>query len=160
MRVCIFVGGPILVVGLLIGMAVGVLQAMTQVQDQTVAFVPKILLMFLAIGLALPWLAEHMLEFTQESFTNPAITLTNQSGSEPAWKSKGWVKPGDSEQSLEIDKVATSRNSSSMPTLNRHSDSMPKLTNGPASSMPMMGQGRARPKPPRIAETNNKNRNQ
>jgi len=46
-KTCIMVGGPILVASLLIGLIVGVIQAMTQVQDQTVSFVPKILLLLL-----------------------------------------------------------------------------------------------------------------
>ena len=65
------VGGPILAVGLLIGIAVGVFQAMTQVQDQTVSFVPKILLLLVMIGLCLPWLTYKMLDFARQSFETP-----------------------------------------------------------------------------------------
>ena len=50
-KTCMMVGGPILVASLLLGLLIGVFQAMTQVQDQTVSFVPKILLLIVMIGL-------------------------------------------------------------------------------------------------------------
>ncbi|MFK7768911.1 MAG: flagellar biosynthetic protein FliQ [Mariniblastus sp.] len=70
-KTCLMVGGPILAASLLIGLLVGVFQAMTQVQDQTVSFVPKILLLIIAIGLCLPWLADQMLDFAKYSFERP-----------------------------------------------------------------------------------------
>ena len=70
---CLKVGGPILVASLLIGMLVGVFQAMTQVQDQTVSFVPKILLLLGMIGLCLPWLTDQMLDFAKQSFEKPMM---------------------------------------------------------------------------------------
>lgn len=70
-KTCMMVGGPILVASLLIGLIVGVIQAMTQVQDQTVSFVPKILLLLLMIGISLPWLTERMIDFSTESFSTP-----------------------------------------------------------------------------------------
>ena len=68
---CMMVGGPILVAGLLIGLLVGVFQAMTQVQDQTVSFVPKILLLLGMISLCLPWLSDKMLGFAKQAFETP-----------------------------------------------------------------------------------------
>lgn len=68
---CLTIGGPILVAGLVIGIIVGVFQAMTQVQDQTVSFVPKILLLLVMIGLCLPWLTDKMLGFAKQSFETP-----------------------------------------------------------------------------------------
>ena len=70
-KTCMLVGGPILAASLLIGLIVGVFQAMTQVQDQTVSFVPKILLLLLMIGLFLPWLTQRMVDFSTESFSTP-----------------------------------------------------------------------------------------
>jgi flagellar biosynthetic protein FliQ len=70
-KTCLMVGGPILIASLLIGLLVGVFQAMTQVQDQTVSFVPKILLLIVMIGLCLPWLTGRMMEFAQHSFETP-----------------------------------------------------------------------------------------
>jgi flagellar biosynthetic protein FliQ len=71
LRTCMMVGGPILVASLLIALVVGVFQAMTQVQDQTVSFVPKLLLLIVLIGLCLPWLTDQMLEFAKHSFEKP-----------------------------------------------------------------------------------------
>ena len=71
LKTCMMVGGPILVASLLIGLLVGVFQAMTQVQDQTVSFVPKIILLILMIGLCLPWLTNQMLDFSKQAFEKP-----------------------------------------------------------------------------------------
>lgn len=70
-KTCMMVGGPILVASLLIGLIIGVIQAMTQVQDQAVSFVPKILLLTAVIGLCLPWLTDTMLDFAKTSFETP-----------------------------------------------------------------------------------------
>ena len=70
-KTCMMIGGPILAASLLIGLLVGVFQAMTQVQDQTVSFVPKFLLLLVTIGLCLPWLTDQMLEFAKHSFEKP-----------------------------------------------------------------------------------------
>ena len=76
MKACLLVGGPILLVSLVIGLVIGVLQAMTQVQDQTVSFVPKLMCMMLVIGLGLPWLSEQMIEFGREKFSTPLMPFT------------------------------------------------------------------------------------
>lgn len=70
-RTCIFVGGPILLACLLIGLLISVLQAMTQLHDQTISFVPKIILLLITIGLCLPWLSDQMMDFAQASFEKP-----------------------------------------------------------------------------------------
>ncbi len=79
-KTCMMVGGPILAASLLIGLIVGVIQAMTQVQDQTVSFVPKILLLLLMIGICLPWLTERMIDFSTESFSTPMTHWENSGG--------------------------------------------------------------------------------
>lgn len=77
LKTCMIVGGPILVASLLIGLLIGVIQAITQVQDQTVSFVPKILLLLVLIGLCLPWLTDRMTAFAKQSFEKP---MTQWSG--------------------------------------------------------------------------------
>jgi flagellar biosynthesis protein FliQ len=59
------VGGPILLVGLVIGLVIGLIQALTQVQEQSIVIVPKIVGMFAAIGLLLPWFVTFMVQYTQ-----------------------------------------------------------------------------------------------
>ncbi|MCL4121421.1 UNVERIFIED_CONTAM: hypothetical protein GTU68_049710 [Idotea baltica] len=70
-RTCIMVGGPILVASLVIGLFVSVLQAMTQLHDQTISFVPKILLLLVALAACLPWLTDQMLDFTKYTLEKP-----------------------------------------------------------------------------------------
>ena len=67
---------PVLVVGLLAGLLIGLAQALTQVQDQTVAFVPKLVAMIATITLCLPWLLEKMLEYSAALFTNIPRTIS------------------------------------------------------------------------------------
>jgi len=66
----LLVSAPILAVGLVVGLVIGLLQAMTQVQEQTIAFVPKIVAMFAALLLALPWLVHTMLEYAGQLITS------------------------------------------------------------------------------------------
>ena len=65
------IGGPILAAGLVIGLVVGIFQAMTQIQDQTVSAVPKILGMLLVTMMVLPWLGERMIDYTRETLSTP-----------------------------------------------------------------------------------------
>ena len=69
MQVALYVGGPVLIVGMVVGLLIGLLQALTQIQDQTVSFVPKVIAMVIALSLSLPWLIQVMLDFTAELFT-------------------------------------------------------------------------------------------
>ncbi len=47
--------GPVLIAALLVGLVIGILQAATQIQEQTLTFVPKIIVVFLALILLGPW---------------------------------------------------------------------------------------------------------
>jgi flagellar biosynthetic protein FliQ len=51
---------PLMVVGLVVGVVVSLFQALTQIQEQTLVFVPKILAMFVTLLLALPFMADMM----------------------------------------------------------------------------------------------------
>ena len=57
---------PILVMGLLVGLAISFFQAVTQLQEQTLTFVPKIAAMVIAAAIFIPWIANRMVAFTQE----------------------------------------------------------------------------------------------
>lgn len=56
----VIVSSPMLVVGLVVGVAISLVQALTQIQEQTLAFVPKILAIFVTLLLALPFMADAM----------------------------------------------------------------------------------------------------
>jgi flagellar biosynthesis protein FliQ len=54
----LLVSAPLMLVGLIVGVAVSLLQALTQIQETTLVFVPKILAIFLALLIALPFMAD------------------------------------------------------------------------------------------------------
>ncbi len=56
---------PILVIGLVVGLAISLFQAVTQLQEQALSFVPKIAAMVVAAVIFTPWIAEQMLEYTK-----------------------------------------------------------------------------------------------
>jgi len=56
----IYVASPVMLVGLVVGIMISLLQAVTQIQEMTLAFVPKILAIFVALLLALPFMAEKL----------------------------------------------------------------------------------------------------
>ena len=60
----LLLGAPVLVTGLIVGLVVSLFQALTQIQEQTLVFVPKIIAMLLVLSLSLPWLIAHMLQYT------------------------------------------------------------------------------------------------
>lgn len=64
------IGAPLLVVGMAVGLVISLLQAVTQIQDQTISAVPKILAMILALVFCLPWIADRMTEYTRTMYTN------------------------------------------------------------------------------------------
>jgi flagellar biosynthetic protein FliQ len=58
--------GPIMAIGMLVGLAISLMQAVTQLQEQTLAFVPKIVAMGVAAALFIPWLTTRMVEYTRD----------------------------------------------------------------------------------------------
>ena len=54
----VVVSAPLMVVGLVVGVVVSLFQALTQIQEQTLVFVPKILAIFAALLIALPFMAD------------------------------------------------------------------------------------------------------
>ena len=56
----VIVSAPVMLVGLIVGVAVSLLQALTQIQEMTLAFVPKILAIFVSLLIALPFMAEKL----------------------------------------------------------------------------------------------------
>lgn len=70
------VGAPVLLVGVLAGLVIGLFQALTQVQDQTVAFVPKILAMLAALLVCLPWALQKLIDYSEHLLRNLPASLT------------------------------------------------------------------------------------
>jgi flagellar biosynthetic protein FliQ len=63
--VIIMVCGPLLLIALVVGLVISIFQAATQIQEQTLAFIPKILAVFFGLILFGPWMLSKMLTFTQ-----------------------------------------------------------------------------------------------
>ncbi|GMU41593.1 MAG: hypothetical protein AMXMBFR23_24590 [Chloroflexota bacterium] len=68
LMVTLLVSGPILGVSLVIGMLISVFQAMTQINEVTLTFVPKILGVFAVAALVGPWMIGTMVNYTQRLF--------------------------------------------------------------------------------------------
>ena len=62
------VAAPMLIIGLAVGILVSLFQAVTQIQEQTLTFIPKIAAMFASAILLLPWIAQQMLEYAADMF--------------------------------------------------------------------------------------------
>ncbi len=69
-RTAFLVAAPALVLGLIVGLAVSLFQAVTSIQDPTLSFVPKILAIMLIVLLAFPWMISIMKDFTENIFNN------------------------------------------------------------------------------------------
>jgi flagellar biosynthetic protein FliQ len=68
LKLMLLLSTPILGAALVIGLAVSLVQAVTQIQEQTLSFVPKIVGMALVAYLATPWLTRMILEFSARMF--------------------------------------------------------------------------------------------
>ena len=69
-KLTLLVGSPMLLLGLVIGLAISVFSAVTQIQEMTLTFVPKIVIVFLALMFTLPWIAEKLTTFTYNLYSN------------------------------------------------------------------------------------------
>lgn len=58
-------GAPIMLIALLVGLAVALFQALTQIQEMTLAFVPKILVIFISLILFIPFMLSSLTTFTE-----------------------------------------------------------------------------------------------
>ena len=63
-RIAMLLGGPLLIVALLIGLAVNIVQTLTQLHEPVVSMVPRLFAVLLAILVLLPWMVSRWLGFT------------------------------------------------------------------------------------------------
>jgi flagellar biosynthesis protein FliQ len=68
MELALKVGAPIMLVGLVIGLGVSVFQAVTQIQEQTLSFIPKIVGMAVLVVIAGPWMLGQLITWTQQLY--------------------------------------------------------------------------------------------
>ncbi|MGM9966807.1 MULTISPECIES: flagellar biosynthesis protein FliQ [unclassified Rummeliibacillus] len=69
-KVILLTSGPLLLVALVTGLLVSIFQATTQIQEQTLAFVPKIIAVLIAIIFFGPWMLTKMTSYTKDIFEN------------------------------------------------------------------------------------------
>lgn len=60
------IAGPILLAGLIVGLVISLLQSVTSIQDQTLSFVPKIVVMIVAAAILIPWIAHRLVEYAAD----------------------------------------------------------------------------------------------
>ena len=70
MMVTLYLGAPLLLTALLIGLLVSLFQAVTQINEMTLSFIPKILGVFAVLIVAGPWLLSLIIDFTRTLFQN------------------------------------------------------------------------------------------
>ena len=64
----LLITSPVLAVAVLVGLAISIGQAVTQIQDQTVSIVPKIVLMLLTMLLILPWTLTQLVQYSTDLY--------------------------------------------------------------------------------------------
>lgn len=75
MMTAIYILAPILGMGLVVGLIVAIFQAITQIQEMTLTFIPKMAVVGLIIVILMPWFLDVLLAFTREIFNQiPLMT--------------------------------------------------------------------------------------
>ncbi len=68
MLITILVSAPMLLSGMVVGLVISILQSVTQIQEITLTFVPKILVVLLSFILFLPWMSDTLITYMQDLF--------------------------------------------------------------------------------------------
>jgi flagellar biosynthesis protein FliQ len=69
----LLVAAPMLVIGMLVGIFVSLAQAVTQIQEQTLTFIPKIVAMVASAIVLMPWMSHRLIEYATAMFTNSPL---------------------------------------------------------------------------------------
>ncbi len=69
-KVTLMLSAPMLLGALVVGVLVSIFQAVTQINEQTLSFIPKILVIIAALVIFSPWMMETMVTYTQDLFTS------------------------------------------------------------------------------------------
>jgi len=69
LKTALMVAGPALIVSLVVGLIISIFQVVTSLQDQTIAFVPKVIAVMAVVAISFPWMMQVMLRFTARMFT-------------------------------------------------------------------------------------------
>ncbi len=66
--ITLMVSAPMLLTGMIVGLVISILQSVTQIQEITLTFVPKILAVFIVFLITIPWISSVLIVFTQDLF--------------------------------------------------------------------------------------------
>ena len=69
------ISAPVIVAGMAVGLVVGLLQAATQIQEQSLSFVPKAIAMLAVLSITMPWLLTRMIEYFRDLVENIPASL-------------------------------------------------------------------------------------
>lgn len=70
LKIVIIVSAPMLGLSLIVGLAISIFQATTQIQEQTLTFIPKILAVIAGVALFGSWMLRVLIEYTQNLYAN------------------------------------------------------------------------------------------
>ncbi|GAA4090561.1 flagellar biosynthesis protein FliQ [Zhongshania borealis] len=68
MNVTVLLAAPLLLSALAAGLMIGMFQAATQIQDMTLSFIPKLVVLVMVLGLAGPWMLRQLIDYTTQLF--------------------------------------------------------------------------------------------
>ena len=75
-KVTLMLAAPMLIGALIVGIMVSLFQAVTQINEQTLSFIPKILVIVMAMVLLSPWMMETITSFTHDLYTSiPSVVM-------------------------------------------------------------------------------------
>jgi flagellar biosynthetic protein FliQ len=70
LMVTVMMAAPLLLTALVTGLLIGMLQAATQINEATLSFIPKLLVLVLALFVSGPWLLRTLIDFTRNLYAN------------------------------------------------------------------------------------------
>jgi flagellar biosynthetic protein FliQ len=70
MKLAIEIGGPMMLVGLVVGLVVSIFQAVTSIQEQSLSFIPKIVGLAAVIVILGPWMLDQLVTYAQNLYTS------------------------------------------------------------------------------------------
>lgn len=70
LEVTLLISGPLLLTALVVGLIISVFQAATQINEATLQFVPKLVIMFVVLILVGPWMLQYLIDYIQRLFGN------------------------------------------------------------------------------------------
>jgi len=69
------IAAPLLLIALITGLAIGMLQAATQINESTLSFIPKLLMLVLTLFVAGPWILRVLIDLTRDLYANIPVMI-------------------------------------------------------------------------------------